>query len=58
MLENITLSVGDSSLDANPDREPEGNLVERAVAGERPAFEVLYQKYYRRIYGLVFRVSI
>lgn len=36
--------------------DPELAIVTRAVNGDRPAFEVLYEKYVRKVYNLVFRM--
>ena len=38
----------------SPEFEPD--LVGRAIAGERPAFEELYHRYVRKIYNLVYRM--
>ena len=39
---------------AAPDQEPE--VVNRAINGDRPAFEELYHRYVRKIYNLVYRM--
>jgi RNA polymerase sigma-70 factor (ECF subfamily) len=45
-------ALDDSTLRTTPDPE----VIAHVLAGDRAAFEILYKKYIRRIYSLVFRM--
>lgn len=42
-------------LDASPERETDGELVRRIARGDRRAFDELYERYARAVYGLALR---
>lgn len=49
--QDVTVDI--TTVDDNPDLK----LIRLTLAGDRSAFEVLYRRYVKKIYGLVFRMA-
>jgi RNA polymerase sigma factor (sigma-70 family) len=57
MLLATTLPMPASDMvDASPAIEADNDLVRRAAAGERDAFEQLYRRHVRRVFGVIWRL--